>query len=195
MPRRPVREKVACRYFTWLLGRRDAVWQADGRSNRPPAGRHSLGTDDHGEALRLLERLDLTMAVEHGLADPAALGPEHRDELSLDEGRRLYMDFVGRARVAGGVRSSSKKRYRAVSDKFFEYARGRGLTTWDRVNSRTLLAYAAHLDENDYAFLTQYLELTTPKQAVLWLVKQRHLPADRRIELHLEKPEGTDTYC
>ena len=195
MPRRHAKEKIACQYFTWLLGRRDAVWQADGRSNRPGVGRHSLGTDDYAEARRLLARLDLTMAVKHGLAEPAALGPALRDELALEEGRRLYMDYVGRARVAGGVRASSKKRYRAVFDKFFAYARGKGLTTWDRVTAQTLLGYSAHLVAAGYAYRTQYLELTTLKQAVVWLVKRGHLPSDRRIELPLAKPEGTDTYC
>ena len=195
MPRRCRKEKVACAYFTWLLGRRDEVWQADGRSNRPGLGRHSLGTSDHQEARRLLVHLDLTMAVKHGLADPSALEPARPRELPLEEGRALYMDFVGRARVAGGVRPSSRKRYRAVFDKFVAYARGKGLTTWDRVTAQTLLGYAAHLEADGYAYRTQYLELTTLKQAILWLVKKGHLAAGSRIELPLEKAQGTDTYC
>jgi hypothetical protein len=44
MPRPHCKEKVVCRHFTWLLGRRDEVWQADGRSNRPNVGRHSRGS-------------------------------------------------------------------------------------------------------------------------------------------------------
>jgi integrase len=189
------RKKIVARYYTWLLGRRNAVWQADGRTNRPNLGRHSLGTTDFEEAKRLLSQLDLKMAIKYGLADPAALAPKAIDELSLDEGRRLYMEFVGRARVAGGVRPSSSKRYRAVFDKFFEYVRIKGLTAWNRVTSQTLLDYAKHLEHRGYAYRTQYLELTTLKQAVLWLVKRKHLPTNCRIELPLEKPEGTDTYC
>jgi hypothetical protein len=69
MPRNRTKEKVLCRYFGWLLGLRDRVWQADGRSNSPNLGRHSLGTSDYKEARRLLAELDLTMAVMHGLAD------------------------------------------------------------------------------------------------------------------------------
>lgn len=195
MSRRHRKEKVSCRYFTWLLGRRDEVWQADGRSNRPNAGRHSLGTDDHQEARRLLVELDLTMAVKHGLADPSALGPTRQRELPLDGGRQLYMDFVARARVAGGVRPSSRKRYKAVFDKFVAYARRKGLATWNRVTAQTLLGYAAFLEAQQYAYRTQYLELTTLKQAILWLTKTQHLPAECRIELPLDKPQGTDTYC
>ena len=195
MSRRCKKEKVACAYFTWLLGLRDEVWQADGRSNRPSLGRHSLGTADHQEARRLLVHLDLTMAVKHGLADPAALDVACQHELPLEEGRTLYMDFVGRARVAGGVRPSSRKRYRAVFDKFVAYAVAKGLTTWDRVTAQTLLGYAAYLEANGYAYRIQYLELTTLKQTVIWLVKKGHLAADRRIELPLGKAQGTDTYC
>lgn len=195
MPRRLRKERVTCPYFTWLLGLRDEVWQADGRSNRPSLGRHSLGTANRQEAWRLLAHLDVTMAVKHGLADPSALEPARRRELPLDEGRALDMDFVGRARVAGGVRPSSRKRYKAVFDKFVAYATGKGLTTWDRVTAQVLLGYAAHLEANDYAYRTQYLELTTLKQAILWLAKKKHLVAEGRIELPLDKAQGTDTYC
>jgi integrase len=192
--RRLKKKKVVARYFTWLLGCRHSVWQADGRSNSPGLGRHSLGTTDYEEAKRLLCQLDLTMAVKHGLADAAALTSTSSHELSLDEGRRLYLEFVGRARVAGGVRPSSRKRYRAVLDKFLEYVRGKGLTAWNSVKSQTLLGYAEHLDLQGYAPRTEYMELTTLKQAILWFVKRKYLPADCRIELPLEKPEGTDTY-
>ena len=195
MSRKPRKEKIQCRYFTWLLGRRDAVWQADGRSNRPDIGRHSLGTDDFSEAKRLLAELDLAMAVKHGRADAAAPGPVRQQELSLVEGQRLYLDFVARPRVAGGVRPSSRKRYKAVFDKFLAYATSRGLATWDRVTARVLTDYASHLEAVGYAYRTQYLELTTLKQAVLWLVKSGALPPDRRIELPLDKAQGTDTYC
>ena len=135
------------------------------------------------------------MAVKHGLADPSALDDSRQHELPLDEGYALYMDFVGRARVTGGVRPSSRKRYRAVFDKFIAYARVKGLTTWDRVTARTLLDYAADLEAREYAYRTQYLELTTLKQAILWLVKRNHLATDCRIELPLEKARGSDTYC
>ena len=165
------------------------------RSNRPGVGRHSLGTTEAEEARRLLVELDLTMAVKYGKADASALGPARPHDLPLEEGRRLYMDFVGRARVAGGVRPSSRKRYRAVFDKFDKNAGGRGLTTWDQVTSQTLLDYAAHLEADDYAYRTLYLELTTLKQAILWMSKTGNLPADHRVDLPLEKAEGTDTYC
>jgi site-specific recombinase XerD len=131
------------------------------------------------------------MAVRHGRADPSALRPGRNVELSLERGRTLYMDFVGRPPVAGGVRPSSRKRYRTVFDKFEAYARSRGVTTWDGVSSETLLGYSKHLEANTYAYRTQYTELTTLKQAIRWLVKHGHLPADHRVELPMKKAQGS----
>jgi integrase len=135
------------------------------------------------------------MAVKFGLADPAAVIQQQQNELPLDMGRQHYMEYVGRARVAGGVRPSSVKRYKAIFDKFLAYARSQGLTTWNQVTTKTILDYASHLEAASYAYRTQYLELTTLKQTVLWFVKTKRLPSDRRIDVPLTKPQGTDTYC
>ena len=188
-------ERLACRYFVWRLVRRDAMWQADGRSNRPNVGRHSLGTDDRAEARRLVAELDLVMAVKHGMAEAPAPTPAPQRLLPLDRGRELYMDYVGRSRVAGGVRPSTQKRYRTVFDKFFAFGTDRGLNSWNQVTSQTLQQYAKHLETREYAYRSLYLELTTLKQVILWLVKEKHLPPESRIELALIKPEGTQTYC
>lgn len=195
MPRRPIKIRISGSYFTWLLGRRGKVWQADGRSNQPSVGRHSLATEDYEEAKQLLQKLDMAMAVKHGLSDPPALEPDRHDQLLLEVGRRAYMDFVGRPRVAGGIRPSSLKRYRAVFDKFLAFAQRKGLQTWNRVTAEFLISYASHLDGRGYGYRTQYLEITTLKQAVIWFVKRRLLPAGCRIELPLAKADGTDTYC
>lgn len=80
-------------------------------------------------------------------------------------------------------------------DKFLEIARSRGLTTWNQVEAETLMDYAGHLKKNDYAYRTQYLELTTLKQAIGWLVDEKHLPQDARVVLPLPKAQGTDTYA
>jgi integrase len=195
MPAKRKKERIVSSYFIWLLGQRGGVYYADGRSNRPPAGRHSLGTQDHAEALQALQQLDLVQAVKLGRANPSLLVPAPPGQLSLAEGRRLYLQHVNRPRVVGGARPASAKRYRAVFDKFEKFAAGEGLTTWDQVTRRTLEAYAAHLDDEDYAYATEYLELTTLKQVVKWLVDEEHLPASCLIRLPLTKPRGTTTYC
>jgi integrase len=195
MPAKRQKERVVGTYFVWLLGRRGGVYYADGRSNSPNAGRHSLGTRDYDEALEALKQLDLVKAVELGLADRTALADARPGQLSLDEGRRLYLEHVQRPRVVGGARPASAKRYRAVFDKFEPFARHEGITAWNQVTHRTLQAYAAHLDDQGYAYATEYLELTTLKQAIKWLVEEGHLPASCLIRLPLNKLQGTSTYC
>ena len=196
MPKPSNNERIACRYYVWILSRRGGVWRADGRGNPADAGRHSLGTRDRAEARRLLDRLDATIAARRGVPGAQAPEPAAPAGLPLDEGRRLYLAHVGRAKLLGGARASSQKRYRAAFDKFVPFARDRRhLTTWEQVTATTLADYLAHLQSGDYAPRTQYLEGTTLKQAVAWLVAAKHLPGGCRIDLPLGKPRGTDTHC
>lgn len=195
MPKPKRHLKICGRYYTWLLHARNGVWQADGRSNQPNLGRHSLGTTDLMEAKRLLAELDLGMAVKHGLADRSVLSPVQAKALSLTDGRQLYMTHVSRPRVAGGVRETTSKRYKAVFDKFLEFTASQNVTTWNHVTATTLTKYAKHLEDKGYAFRTLYLELTALKQVQHWLVNEGHLPDSTRIRLPLEKPSGSDTYC
>ncbi len=196
MPKPSKNDRIACRYHVWILSRRNGVWRADGRSNPADAGRHSLGTRDRAEARRLLDRLDATIAARRGVPGAQAPEPAAPAGLPLEEGRRLYLAHVGRAKLLGGARASSQKRYRAVFDKFVPFARDRRrLTTWEQVTATTLADYLAHLQSEDYAPRTQYLEGTTLKQAVAWLVAAKHLSGECLISLPLGKPRGTDTHC
>ena len=195
MPRPAIKRRIVGRYFTWLLGRRNGVYYADGRSNVPALGRHSLGTRDETEALAALARLDLVRAVDVGRADRAALDAAPPEALVLEQGRALYEAHVARPRVTGGARPSTAKRYRAVLDKFTAFCRERGVTRWDQITRAVLEGYAAWLDAEGYAYASEYLELTTLKQALKWFVEVGRLPASCLFRLPLTKPQGTDTYC
>lgn len=196
MPKKTEKERIVCDHFVWLLGQRGEVYMADGRSNTPPLGRHSLGTKDHQQALAALRRLDLVKAVEVGKADRALLDTSPTELLGLEAGWDLYRDHVSRSRVAGGAKKNTTKRYRAVFGKFIPFAHGRGIAAWNTVNRQSLEAYAAWLDGEGYAFATEYLELNTLKQAVKWLTENDHLPVECRITgLKMPKPAGGATYC
>jgi integrase len=195
MPAKRKKERILATHFVWLLGQRSGVYYADGRSNRPSAGRHSLGTKEYEQAREALKRLDLVQAVALGKADRALLDQAPAPGLSLTEGRRLYLEHVQRPRVVGGARPVSAQRYQAVFDKFDAFAQAEGITTWNGVTRSLLESYAAHLDDQGYAYATEYLELTTLKQAVKWLVQEGRLPAACRVHLPLNKPQGTTTYC
>jgi integrase len=195
MPKARKGERVDGAYFVWILSCRDGYWRADGRSNQPDLGRKSLDTRDLEEARRNLIKLDLVMAVRHGRADPAALGAAQPEHLSLEEGRKLYEENISLPKLSGGVRPSSRKRYRAVFDKFIPFAQSRGLNTWNQVTAKTLKMYNQHLEDEGYAYRTQYLELTTLKQTIKWLVDEKRLPPTARIVLTMTKAHGSDTYC
>jgi integrase len=195
MPAKRKKERIASTYFVWLLGQRGGIFFADGRSNPTSVGRHSLATRDRQEAGRLVALLDARMAVKFGLAPSSILQKDESDRLSLEEGQRLYLAHAARAPILGGTTPGSVKRYRAVLDKFVPFARTEEASHWQEVTKRTLECYAAWLDDEGYAYATEYLELTTIKQMIKWLVSEKLVPASCLITLSLPKPKGTTTYC
>ena len=195
MPKKRKYERVIANYFTWIVGSRSGVFYADGRSNAVSAGRHSLGTKDHDEAMLQLRELDRVCAVRLGLADRSILESTAKPPLMLAGGWDRYRLHVSRSRVAGGAKASTVKRYRAVFDKFIRFAAEHRIRSWNEVGKSALLSYAAWLDEEGYAYATEYLELTTLKQAIKWFVDEGDLPRSAIVCLQLSKPVGTGTYC
>jgi integrase len=195
MPKPRKKELVQCRYFQWRLGQRDGTFYADGRSNSIVLGRYSLSTTTRDEALENLQRLDLVQAVEHGLAEAATLSATPHAGISLADGRDLYLDGIRGARITQGGSAKTAKRYKPVFDKFLPFAAGLGVTTCLQVTKGALRSYAAYLDGEGYAYATEYLELTTLKQFVKFLITEGKLPESSRIVMPLKKPEDTDTYC
>ena len=195
MPKKRKFEIVRCVHFTWRLVFRAGVWYGDGRSNSPSAGRHSTGTSDRSEALRLLPQLDLARAIDLGLVKALPQGKSTSRPLPLQEGRELYEQHIARPRVAGGVRPATRKRYRSPLDKFLRFAHARGVTVWNGVSAQLLLQYAAYLNENGFAHKTQHTELVTLKQTVKWLITEGHLPGVDPIQLKLRKAESKRAYC
>jgi integrase len=195
MPKPRKYEQVRCTHFVWRLVDRNGQWYADGRSNTPNAGRHSLGTNDKDEALRLLPELDRVRAEDLGLIPRSAESSTRGPSLPMGEGRALYEKHIARPRVTGGVRKSTQKRYRTVFDKFIPFATARGVTVWNGVTAELLTAYAAHLENQGYAHKTLVNELTTLKQTVRWMIRQGHLQGMKPIELRVQKAESEPAYC
>ncbi|MCA9179345.1 MAG: site-specific integrase [Planctomycetales bacterium] len=195
MPRPRKNKVVQCAHFAWRLTNRHGVWYADGRSNTPNAGRHSLGTNDESEALKLLPELDRVRAEDLGLVSRSEVRSSPAEPLLLEEGRELHEDYAARPRVAGGVRASTRKRYRSILDKFIPFAAEQGVTVWNGVTAQLLTRYAAHLESKGYAHKTLVNELTTLKQVVRWLIGAGHLPGMKPIALPLKKAESQPAYC
>lgn len=113
----------------------------------------------------------------------------------MAEGRKLYEAHLARPRVTGGVRKSTRKRYRTTFDKFLEFCSSIAVTTWNGVTAEVLTAYASHLDEAGYAAKSQLNELTTLKQAVKWLASAKHLTGVEPFVLKLHKAQSEPAYC
>ena len=195
MPAKRKKERVQGEHYQWLLGQRHGVFYADGRGNSPGLGRHSLGTRDREDALRALRQLDQVKAIAAGRAKPTSLQTDCDKILRLPDGSRLYLEYVKRPLVQGGVGPGTFKRYRAVLDKFERFAKKRLIQFWQQVDTKLVMQYGRWLQDEDYAFATQSLELTTVKQVVKWMVAEGLLPTTQLIVLKLKKPQDTTTYC
>lgn len=196
MSRKAKKEKVRCRYFIWLLGtRNDDIFYADGRSNTPDLGRHSLGTRIRRDAEMALHELDLVKAVEFGRVGAALLKGDQNRLLPIAVGVKEYLEFVSRPATQGGASAGTSKRYRPVFAKFVTFAQSQGITVWQQVTKESLRRYGKWLDDQDYHDKTQYTELVVFKQCVRWLVDEVKLPVEHLIRLPLKKPQGTSTYC
>ncbi len=195
MPKKPKYELIRCTHFSWRLSRRDGVWYGDGRTNPINVGRHTLGTRNKVEALKSLSELDEACAVKYGLIEKKKPASSMSQELSLAEGRRLYEAHIGRSRVSGGVKESTKKRYRAVFDKFLPWATKDGVIDFRQVDAAVLDRYATNLEKQDYAQKTLLNELTTLKQCVRWLIDAGHLPGCEPVKMKLKKVESQRAYC
>jgi len=194
MPKRRTNEFVQCQYFGWILSVRKGIFYADGRSNPQKLNRYSLGVTTRAEALEALRQLDLYQAVEHCLVSRTSL-QEMPATVSLQEGIRKYLANVEGERAMENVSDKTLKRYRAVFDKFSNFCRDHQLLGWHQVNHHVLKQYAVWLKEEKYAYATRYLELTTIKQVVKYLIDVGDLPESNRIRYKFPKLEDTDTYC
>ncbi|MEQ8854388.1 tyrosine-type recombinase/integrase [Gimesia sp.] len=195
MPKPRQNEIHDCKYFRWKILQRNEIYYADGRSNTQNLGRHSLGTRDRDEALENLDQLDLIKAIDLGLADRTLL-EQHTSLLTIAEGRAVYEEHCKRPVISGGPRPATRKRYRAVLDKFDEFCKAKGKNYWNELNRRVMDEYATWLHEKqDYAYQTLYLELTTLKQIHKYLIEDNRLPAELRFQYPIQKETDSSTYC
>jgi len=188
---------IPAKCFRWTLRRRDGIYYADGRRGNPGVklGRYSLQSSCLDDARTTLIHLDAIKAVEQGRVDRSVLEQQHTTDLSLEDGIKKYMTHVSRSSILGGARVSTVKRYRAVFDKLIKFAHANGVNSCNQCGRRLLESYISHLDDEDYAKKTQYLEVTTLKQTIKWLLKEKLIPDSCSFDLRVKKPAGTTTYC
>jgi integrase len=189
------KQKVVCKNFNWNVYQRKGILYADGRKNNPSVGRYSLGTSDRDEALRKLEKLDTHMAFRDKQLPNLLDQPKYR-EVSIAEGWDVYLKYVSRPEVMGGAGLKTQQRYRAVRDKHQQFCSARGIRTWNEITRKVAEAYGAHLAELKKSDATIYLEVTTLKQVVQFLIDEDgSLPPTHRIRLSLRRSRESHTFC
>jgi len=198
MGRQKSSQTIRCRYYTWKLFRRGAIYYADGRSNATNLGKHSLNSKTEENALQKLQFLDERMARKTGLIprepEPAVVS-DAKAPISIADGWARFIEHCDRPAVMGGVSRNTLKRYRAVRDKHVEFCTQKSIREWSQFGNQQIEQYGRWLDEKKYASRSIYLEMTLIVSVVKWLIDQKLLDAQYRIQATLTKPSGTDTYC
>ena len=135
------------------------------------------------------------MAVQQGLAEPAVIVSSSNEQITLDEGIKLYNEYLGRSQLLKGARESTAIRYRPVFKKFSFFAKRRGIHFWNQVTAPVLESYLGHLEKEEFAPNTLSLEITTLKQVNKFLIESKKLPAESKIVLPFARSQGSETYC
>jgi integrase len=179
---------------------RDGVLYADGRSNKPSPGRHSLGTADHAEALKIVTKLDFRQALKLGLVEPTTIVAATTVEtpLPVEEAWAEYRKHIQRSRVAGGTKPSTQKRYRAIFDKFLAFTTSKGVEMWNRVTDELVYEYSTYLERSKYAPKTVETELVTLLQAHKFLLRKfgnDRLRGVEPIRIRVKSAESERPYC
>jgi integrase len=86
------------------------------------------------------------------------------------------------------------QRYSAVRDKHVKFCSRHGIAGWNDFDKRMIEKYGNWLGRQ-YADRTVHLEVTLLKSVNTWLIGEKKLPAECKIDYSFSKPEGTDTYC
>jgi integrase len=134
------------------------------------------------------------MAVQQGRADESIV-KAGIEPIELQKGRELYEAHIKRPPALGGASKKTQVRYKAVFDKLLPNLASRGIRYWNGVDRRAVEDYLRWLDENDYASASVYLEATTIKQTLKFLVREKLLPESSLLHLTVSRPRSTSRYC
>lgn len=189
------REKLYCPHYHWTLYQRQGVYYADGRSNVPNLGRNSLDVTSRDEAIAAVTDLDLRMAVKHGKVQSTEATASSSQQLTIEEGINIYLQYAGRSPSLGGAKHSTIKRYSRILENFKNFLIKKNVMSWNDVTTRIAEDYAAELDRLGRAAATTALELTTIKQTFKYLVDSERIPRQSRLKIRVSKPHETTRYC
>lgn len=178
---------IQCPFFAWLIYQRPGgIWHCDSRSNDAVIKRFSLATRIKHEAIANLHRLDRIEAENQELV-PRTDSASGSRQITIGQGRKLYLDHLARPAQLGGTHPSTRKRVNAILDAFEAFLYSKQITDWRQVSDQTLTEYAKYRTENGYTSKTVCCELSAIKAARKWLCtdgaysNEAHVDRDERI--------------
>lgn len=187
--------KIECRFFKWQIYLRQpsGMWYADGRSNDIDLGRHSVGTRSLQDAKDLIHDLDLVQAVKFKKAHPRLLSQCSDNSLPIERGLELHEAHTERPDVAGGIKDSTKKRYRRIKNAFRAFLRSERILYWEQVDASVLNNYAEHRRER-YTIDSVATELVHIKSVHRYLLQEKYIDKDFEFTFRVHRTKDSTRY-
>ncbi|MDB2686159.1 site-specific integrase [Mariniblastus sp.] len=200
MSRETSSEVIQCPNFAWRLFKRGGTYYADGRKHN--SGKKSLAVGNRKDAIRELQLLDKLTGLESA-AESKSNAVSNRIMLSanqpfepieIEAGWQLYIDRRSIPIHIGGLKPSSIRKYQGHKKRFVAYCNKNKINCWSSVDRKLLEDYAKVLDKK-LAPITIHDDLTMEISVSNWLIKDKQIPIDCKINWKLQKPPGAERYC
>ena len=194
MPAKLKNLEIHCDYFRWKLFQRNGVYYADARSGNNTQRRHSLGTRNKAEALRLLKQLDIKAAFQHGLVSWEKVAEMLRNPLPISKGNDIYLGTRQLDQTIGQLSTKTMDRYKQVAAKWARYCDTHGIVYWNHVNQIALKKYHSWLQASGRKPRSCVFEINFICQVMKYLIEEKHLPAELKFRMKLPKVTGSDVH-
>ena len=186
--------EVQCRYYRWLIYLRDGVFQADGRSNTIDAGRHSLRTRQLEVAKKRIHKLDDKMAEKLGLIRFARRENDVNFKLTVKDGIEIYLNYIERPKIAGGIAESTRKRYKRSINSFSSYVAHDPIQFWEQLDAAYMTNFVKELGKR-YKPSSIVTIATTIRTLHRHLISYKHLDDRCAFPFAIGRPKESTKYC
>ena len=186
--------EVQCRYYRWLIYLRDGVFQADGRSNTIDAGRHSLRTRQLEVAKKRIHKLDDKMAEKLGLIRFARRENDVNFKLTVKDGIEIYLNYIERPKIAGGIAESTRKRYKRSINSFSSYVAHDPIQFWEQFDAAYMTNFVKELGKR-YKPSSIVTIATTIRTLHRHLISYKHLDDRCAFPFAIGRPKESTKYC
>lgn len=188
------KEEIRCRYFRWLVYLRNGVLQADGRANKVNPGRRSLRTRSWEVARKRVHQLDEKMAEKFGIVRFARRTEDVEFKLKINRGIEIYMDFLERPKIAGGIADSTRKRYKRSINSFARYVAQDPIQFWEQFDVAYMTNFVKDLSQR-YKPSSVVTITTSIRTLHRYLITHRHIDERCGFPFSISRPKESTKYC